>query len=260
MSVLDTIFETKREEVAAARASISDEEIRRLAESAPSPRGFKRALEAAHPSMALIAEIKKASPSKGVIRPDFDPIDIAKAYERAGAHALSVLTDRQYFQGGSENLIAARGVTRLPCLRKDFLYEPYQIYEARAMGADAVLLIAASLSPIQIRSLRALALSLGMDALVEVHNDSEAAAAVSLGCDLIGVNNRDLGNFETSLGVSERLIPELAKHAFVVSESAIETNADVDRMQGAGARAVLVGTTFCASPDIEAKVREVMGT
>lgn len=258
MSVLERIFEGKRREVAAAKAAIPLERIKRLAADAPAPRGFLRALEAA-PPLALIAEVKKASPSKGLIRPDFDPAEIARAYERAGAACLSVLTDAPHFQGSPENLKLARAATHLPCLRKDFLDDAYQIYEARAWGADAVLLIVASLSMDRLKELQSLAWELGMDVLVEVHSEAEVEKARQAGSRLVGVNNRDLSDFSTSLTLSERLIPTIKDWAFCVSESALETRADLDRVQAAGAKAVLIGTAFCASTDIEGKVHEVMG-
>lgn len=259
MSALQRIFETKKEEVERAKSQLPLEEIKARAADAPPLRGFKSALERAAPKMALIAEVKKASPSKGLIRQDFDPATIAQTYETSGAHALSVLTDEKYFQGSPENLRKARYATQLPVLRKDFIYDPYQVYEGRAWGADAILLIVASLHDDQIRELRDLATDLGMDTLVEVHTEEEADTALTLGCELIGVNNRDLATFQTSLQVSERILPKIAPHAFAVSESALETKEDIVRVQAAGARAVLIGTTFCAAPDIGAKVREVMG-
>jgi len=258
LSVLEKIFAHKATEVEAARALISPAEIEKMAAAAPAPRGFLNALRKAD-GLALIAEVKKASPSKGLIRPDFDPVEIACAYARAGASCLSVLTDVSYFQGSPKNLMLAREASGLPCLRKDFLNDPYQIYEARAWGADAVLLIVASLSDDQLSSLHELAVSLGMDVLVEVHDDAETDRALRLGAPLIGVNNRNLADFKTTLEISDRLLPRIAPHALAVSESALETRSDLDRVESAGAKAVLIGTTFCASPDIEAKVREVMG-
>jgi indole-3-glycerol phosphate synthase len=229
------------------------------AREAASPRGFRAALADARPSLALIAEVKRASPSKGVIRPDFDPVTIAQAYEAAGAHALSVLTDERYFGGSLENLRRAREATRLPCLRKDFLLDPYQLYEARAWGADAVLLIVAGLEREQLAELHALALELGMDVLVEVHTLEEAETALGLGAELVGVNNRNLTDFRTDLSISEQILPLLAGRALAVSESALETCADLERVRAAGARAVLIGTAFMAAPDVGGKVREVMG-
>lgn len=259
MSVLDRIFGVKHQEVAAAKARVSEAELRsQIADQEP-PRGFLRALRLPAYDLALIAEVKKASPSKGLIRPDFDPAAIARAYATAGATALSVLTDVPHFQGAPEYLKIARAASGLPALRKDFLDDPYQLYEARAWGADAILLIVAALDDVQLRDLHALAQELGMDALVEVHTQEETDRALTLGCPLIGVNNRDLGDFKTSLTISDALLPQIAPHALAVSESALETRTDLDRVKQAGAKAVLIGTTFCAAPNIEAKVREVMG-
>lgn len=259
MSRLREIFEHKRGEVEAARAAIPLEEIKVRAREAEPPRGFRRALEDATPELALIAEVKRSSPSQGTIREALDPVDIAHQYEAAGAHALSVLTDEKYFGGSSENLIRARKATALPCLRKDFLYDPYQVYEARAWGADAVLLIVAGLEREPLAELYALATALGMDVLVEAHTMAEAEAALGLGAEMIGVNNRDLATFRTDLTVSEAVLPILAGRALGVSESALETRADLERVRAAGARAVLIGTAFMAAPDVGTKVREVMG-
>jgi indole-3-glycerol phosphate synthase len=259
MNVLDKIFAQKAEEVARAKERRPFEEIRAAAEEAGPTRGFLNALKSATTDLALIAEVKKASPSKGVIRENFDPVEIARIYEREGAHALSVLTDEQYFQGSAENLVRCREATSLPCLRKDFLNDPYQVYEARAWGADAILLIAASLNDAQMRDLYTLAKELGMDVLVEVHTEEETDRALELGFDLIGVNNRNLADFTTSIEFSERLLPKIAPHAIGVSESALDSRHDLDRVAAAGAKAVLIGTSFCASPDIGQKVREVMG-
>lgn len=259
MSALARIFDIKREEVEDAKRALPLEALQARASDAMPVRGFKDALKSAAPRMGLIAEVKKASPSKGLIRADFDPAEIAKAYERAGAHALSVLTDEKHFQGSAESLIRAKCATDLPVLRKDFIFDPYQVYEARAWGADAILLIVAALESEQITELRSLAKQLGMDVLVEVHSEDEAQIAIELGCDLIGVNNRDLATFKTDLATSDRILPMISSEAFAVSESALETQDDISRVQRAGAKAVLIGTTFCAATDVESKVREVMG-
>ncbi len=259
MSVLTRIFEQKAEEVKAAKSLVSTQDLISIANESEAPRGFRNALSQVS-GLALIAEVKKASPSKGLIRPDFDPVAVAKAYEAAGATALSVLTDQKYFQGSPDNLKLAKANTSLPCLRKDFVNDPYQVYEARAWGADAVLLIVAALPEGLLKDLHDQILELGMDALVEVHSEDEAEIAVRNQFPLIGVNNRDLSNFETSLSVSQRLLPGIkASGALAVSESALETKQDLDLVQAAGAQAVLIGTTFCAAPNIESKVREVMG-
>lgn len=261
LSILDRIFETKREEVAEAKRRVSESELRDLAFQQPLL-PFKDTLaQSLHP-VSLIAEVKKASPSKGVIRQDFDPVDIAQAYHSAGADCLSVLTDVQYFHGSPDCLTIVKSTIPMPCLRKDFAYDPYQVLESRALGADAVLLIAAHLTPTQVADLKAEIEGLGMDAFLEVHREVEVELAIQLGFQLVGVNNRDLRDFQTRLVNSERLIPLLRRglpNALIVSESAIENHADVERVSGAGARAVLIGTTFCAAPDVESKVLEVMG-
>lgn len=258
MSVLDKILAVKKVEVAAARAALPLSELEHRVREMQAPRPFRAALEHAE-GLGLIAEVKKASPSKGLIRADFEPAEVARAYARAGAHALSVLTDEQHFDGHLNNLGLAREASGLPCLRKDFIYDPYQVYEARAFGADAILLIVAMLSKEHLGDLYTLAKELKMDVLVEVHSEGEVDIALNTGADLIGVNNRDLGDFTTSIEVSERLLPLICGHALAVSESALESHDDLDRVEAAGAKAVLIGTTFCAAPDIEAKVKEVMG-
>jgi len=259
LSYLDRIFAVKHEEVAAAKQSTPLEDLSVKAADAAPPSGFRKALESSGRPLSLIAEVKKASPSQGLIRSDFDAGQIAKTYERAGAHALSVLTDVQFFQGGPENLRAAKAATNLPCLRKDFIDDPYQVYEARSWGADAILLILASLGRNQAEDLQCLAWDLGMDVLVEVHTPSEADTALAIGANLIGVNNRNLSDFKTDLATSEEILPSIRDRALTVSESALNSFADLERVRAAGARAVLIGTSFCAAPDIEAKVREVMG-
>lgn len=258
MSVLDQIFQTKREEIELLRqrGTLRDWQIR--ASQASPVRGFRRMLEIS-PEISLIAEVKKASPSEGVIREDFDPKQIARAYAETDASCLSVLTDVQYFQGAPENIRLVRESNPLPVLRKDFICDELQIYESRALGADAILLIASHLSVQELTQFRGIAESLRMDALVEVHNEEEANNALLSGATLIGVNNRDLSTFQTDLSLGERLIPQLTGSATVVAESAIQTNEDVRRMEAAGAQAVLIGTTFCRAEDIVAKVNEVMG-
>ena len=259
MSELAKIFEGKREEVETAKSQISLSDLKAMARDAEPTRGFRDALSHADKPIALIAEVKKASPSQGLIRTNFDATEIASIYEIAGAHALSVLTDAPHFQGSAENLVRAREATRLPVLRKDFIYDPYQVYEARAWGADAVLLIVAALEAQELMHLKSLATELGMDSLVEVHNEAEAQIAMKAGSYLIGVNNRDLSTFKTDLAVSDKILPMIETPAISVSESAIETQEDIDRVHRSGARAVLIGTAFCAAPNIGAKVQEVMG-
>jgi indole-3-glycerol phosphate synthase len=259
MSVLDTIFEVKRQEVAAAKLAVSPAEMADRATAADPPMGFRAALAAAPRRPALIAEVKKASPSKGLIRPNLDPAEVAASYARAGAHALSVLTDSRFFQGRPENLPAAKAASGLPALRKDFLFDPYQVAEARAWSADAVLLIAAALSKDQLAELREATVAFGMDALVEVHSAEDVDKALDVGSDLVGINNRDLKDFRTDLAITETLAPLLSGRAFLVAESALECRADVDRVARAGVGAVLIGTAFCQAPDVAAKVGEVMG-
>lgn len=257
MTILDEIFATKLEEIAAAKAVNSFAEVEAVAKRADAPRGFRAALLAG-PNPSLIAEVKKASPSEGLIRPDFNPAAIASTYRAAGASCLSVLTDERYFQGSWRYLVEARASSGLPVLRKDFICDPYQVYEARAWGADAILLIVASLTESQLCELRSVAVSLGMDVLVEVHDEAETEIAQTVGADLIGVNNRDLRTFKTDLSISERLIPLIAPHAVAVSESALNRRVDVSRVSGFGARSVLIGTAFCRHPDIAAAVEEIM--
>jgi indole-3-glycerol phosphate synthase len=229
-----------------------------MARDAEPPRGFLSALKRAK-GTALIAEVKKASPSKGVIRKDFEASVIANSYERAGAHCLSVLTDEQFFLGSSDNLVKAKATVKLPCLRKDFIEDPAQVYYSRAIGADAILLIASWLGPVQLQDLHGLATELGMDALVEVHDEKEFEMLAGLGIELVGVNNRNLTDFSENLSNSYGLIPKVSENHFAVAESSIETHGDVEHLARSGAKAVLIGTTFCAAMDIEAKVKEVMG-
>lgn len=259
MTILQTIFDAKREEVAEAKRRISPAEMFGRAAAAGPVRGFREALATADRMPALIAEVKKASPSKGVIREGLDPADLARSYAKAGAHALSVLTDARFFQGCLENLSLAREASGLPVLRKDFIYDSYQVAEARAWGADAVLLIAAALEGAQLADLRASALELHMDALVEVHSQEDVDKALQVGSDLVGINNRNLEDFRTDLSITEHLAPAVVGQALVVAESALENREDVDRVARAGARAVLIGTAFCAAADAAAKVAEVMG-
>lgn len=259
MSVLETIFAERRKDVLRAQQQTSLADLKVQIQDQPPPRGFLDALRAKSTEMALIAEIKPASPSQGAINVDLDPAQVARDYALAGAHALSVLTEPRHFGGKRENLIAARAACALPALRKDFLDDPYQIYEARAWGADAILLIVAALSVDQIRALSDLAGELGMDVLVEVHTKAEADIALAVRAKLIGVNTRDLATLKTDLAVADRLLPMLGEGVFRIAESAILSREDVDRVKLAGADGVLIGTAFCSAPDIAAKVRDVMG-
>lgn len=257
MNTLTEIFENKRAEVEESKFRVPLPYLVSQCADAKPTRGFRAALKDGS-KPALIAEVKRASPSAGMIRKDFDPVAIARAYERAEANALSVLTDEKYFMGSADDLRLARGATQLPVLRKDFVCDSYQLYESKAMGADAVLLIVAGLEVPLLHDLYAEAKTLGLDVLVEVHTKDELAVANALGADIIGINNRDLATFETNLATSESLIPLVHPNALRISESALESSTDVRRVLQAGAQAVLIGTAFCAFEDIEARVLEVM--
>jgi indole-3-glycerol phosphate synthase len=206
----------------------------------------------------LIAEVKKASPSKGLIRPDFDPVAIARRYEETGASAISVLTDEKYFQGKLEYLTAIRETVQLPLLRKDFIIDRMQVYESRAAGADAILLIVAALPIGDLHALLSLTRDLGMDALVEVHTEPELCAALSVGAEIIGINNRDLQTFETKLETTIELAPKVPPDKVLVSESGINTRADVERLMAAGVDAILVGESLMREPDPGTKVKELL--
>ena len=249
--ILRRILATKRAEVAAARAAQPLEAIERQARAALAPRDFAGALRAkiAAGKPAVIAEIKRASPSKGLLREHFDPAAIARSYAAAGAACLSVLTDREYFQGAPEHLAEARAACALPVLRKDFILEPYQVYEARARGADCILLIAAALAPGDMRGLEQLAQGLGMAVLVEVHDAAELEAALGLRTPLLGINNRDLRSFETRLETTLELLTRVPADKLVITESGILAPADVARMRAAGVSAFLVGEACMRAPE-----------
>jgi indole-3-glycerol phosphate synthase len=254
--ILDEILAHKRAEVAARRAAVPEARLRTRSTWAEPRRGFRAALADA-PAPAVIAECKRASPSRGLIRADYDPAAHAQCYARAGAAALSVLTDERFFQGSLEHLAAARRACALPCLRKDFLVDPYQVAEARAWGADAVLLIVAGCPPALGRALLAAAGALDLDVLVEVHDEAELGWAVEAGATLVGINNRDLRTFRTTLETTERLARLVPAGVLVVAESGIATAADVARMRAAGAHAVLVGEALMAAPDPGAALAEL---
>jgi indole-3-glycerol phosphate synthase len=259
--VLQRILAVKREEVTAAQRVLPLAAVRAAAEAAPAPRPFAAALRAAIAAgrAAVIAEVKKASPSKGVLRADFDPAAIARAYAANGAACLSVLTDRQFFQGAPEYLAAARHACALPALRKDFTIDPYQVYEARAMGADAILLIVAALDLPRMQELEALAHALGLGVLVEVHEAAELDLALELESLLLGINNRDLRTFETRLETTLDLLPRIPGGRLVITESGILTRQDVARMRAAGVNGFLVGEAFMRAPDPGAALRLLFG-
>ncbi len=260
MTILDEILERKRDLVGAAQAQVPADRLRREAVAvARPPAGFRRALRDSPPPR-IIAELKRRSPSKGEIRADYDPVVLARAYAEGGAAALSVLTDEPYFGGSLDDLRAARGATGLPILRKDFVIGPYQIDEARVAGADAVLLIVKALSQEDLVSLHAHARGLGLDVLVEVHDEEELDRAAACGADLIGINNRDLTRFTTDLAVTERLLPKAPAEAVVVTESGIMTFEDVSRLSRAGAHGFLVGESLMRQADVTQALSRLRGT
>jgi len=250
-NILDRIVAVKHQEVTAARGRISEAALREQAAAQSAPRGFAAALRArvAAGQPAVIAEVKKASPSKGVIREHFVPAEIAASYARHGAACLSVLTDEQFFQGHADFLRQARAACPLPVLRKDFMVDTYQVAEARAMGADCILLIAACLSDAQMAELEACAIGLGLDVLVEVHDGDELDRALRLKTPLVGINNRNLKTFEVSLDTTISLLPRVPADRLLVTESGIGGRADVQRMRAADVHAFLVGETFMRADD-----------
>lgn len=262
MNKLEEICAAKRMEVAARKAATTIAALEAAAAAQTPPRGFEAALRAkAASGVALIAEIKKASPSKGLIRADFRPAEHAAAYEAGGAACLSVLTDAPYFQGHEAYLVEARSACALPVLRKDFMVDPWQCLEARAIGADAILIIVAALEDAAMAEIEAAATDLGMDVLVEVHDEAEMErAAATLTSRLIGVNNRDLKTFTTSLAVTERLAPLAPEGTLLVGESGINTHEDCQRLAGAGVRTFLVGESLMRADDIASATAALLGT
>ena len=257
MSVLDEIVANTRAELARRRVSVSRAALERQCATAPATRDFESALRPSPGGVRLIAEVKKASPSRGVLASGLDPAALATTYATSGAHAISVLTDEKYFRGSLEDLRQVRAAVTVPLLRKDFTIDEYQLWEARAAGADAVLLIVSVLDTTELRELLAAAKGLGLAALVECHTASELDRALAVGSRIVGINNRDLTNFETRITTTLELLPLIPPGPIVVSESGFFTAADVQQVVTAGAHAVLVGEGLVRAPDVPAKIREL---
>ena len=254
--MLNEIIAKKREEVEQRKESMPLSRLKELIARRETPLDFALALEDAH--TRLIAEVKRASPSRGVLCPDFHPVDIAQKYAQGGAAAISVLTEANYFEGSIDHLTAIREETNLPLLRKDFIFDPYQVYESRAYGADALLLIAAILSQEQLEELLSLSHHLGLKCLVETHSQGEVERAVNSQAKIIGINNRDLTTFTINIDTTRRLLPLIPQGRIAVSESGISSRSDVEKLKGWGVNAVLVGEALVTAGDIVAKVRELI--
>jgi indole-3-glycerol phosphate synthase len=258
-TILDRIKTYKLEEIAARKAAHAFSDLQDAAAAAPAPRGFALALkEAAVSGYGLIAEIKKASPSKGLIREDFNPTELAHAYEAGGATCLSILTDEPSFQGNDKFLTAAHSATHLPCLRKDFLYDPYQVMESRALHADCILLIMASLSDAQAAELEAAAMELGMDVLIEVHDRAELDRACALKSSLMGINNRNLHTFDVTLQTTRDLARHVPEDRLIVSESGFFSPEDLANVAAYGARCFLIGEALMKQADVTAATRAIL--
>lgn len=260
MQMLDEILAHKRDEIVRKKGKVSEAGFREMAHENPSPGGFRDALKAAivQDCPAVIAELKRASPSRGVIREDFDPTAIASSYQRGGAAALSVLTDAKYFKGSGVVLELARRGSTLPILRKDFILDPYQVYESCAMGAAAILLIVAALSDDELKELQQLARTFGLDVLVEVHDGEEMDRAASIGADLIGINNRDLQTFDVSLDTTVQLAPQAPENAVVVAESGIHTPEDIAKIRACGVQAFLIGESLMRADNPGDRLAELL--
>ena len=256
--ILDDIVAYKREELALQKRQVALGQLQDLPLFHSQPPGFFQTLSAWN-GRTIIAEVKKASPSKGVIRQDFDPLALARIYESSGAAAISVLTEKKFFQGSLEYLKQIRQQVALPLLRKDFVFDDYQVYEARAYGASAILLIVAILEDARLHDLMHLAQTLGIDCLVEVHDEAECERALAYGASLLGINNRDLRTFHTTIETTERLMQILPSDVLVVSESGLSTRHQLDRLEAQGVRAFLIGETFMAAPDPGEPLRSLLG-
>jgi len=260
VSILASIVEHKRQEVEARKSRTSQQTLVRKLRDAPAVRDFRAALVSPEPtSPAVIAEIKRRSPSKGALRPDLDPVELARIYEQNGAAAISVLADARYFGGLLDDLRAVREVANVPVLCKEFIIDPYQVIEARLAGADAILLIAGIMTTIELSELRQLAANLGMSSLVEVHDRAEVGAALAAGADIIGINNRNLHTFEVSLATTRELLPLVPAGVVTVSESGITSPADRAHMASLGVHALLVGESLLTAPDVGLATRLICG-